>query len=206
MSQPNSTPQTQSSYATILGAVALVILALVLFFAFRDDGTSSAEAPAEGAAATAGETIFANGSGTLAVGDAAWNFETTDVNGNPVSLADFAGQPIIINYWASWCGPCRIEFPHLQEAYNEYQDEGVVLLAVNQQEDSATAIDYFRELGLTFTPVLDEDGEIGRQYQIGRTLPTTFFINAEGEVSVVHRGPMTFGQIEGYLADTLETQ
>ena len=84
--------------------------------------------------------------------------------------------------------------------------EGVVLLAVNQQEDSATAIDYFRELGLTFTPVLDEDGGIGQQYQIGRTLPTTFFINEAGEVSVVHRGPMTFGQIEGYIADTLNTQ
>ena len=201
------TEQTTTSTRSygLIGAIAVVVLILVALLAFRTDGTEVADAPSEGAAVD-GDAIFANGSGTLAVGDAAWDFETTDVNGNPISLSDFAGQPIIINYWASWCGPCRIEFPHLQEAHDAYQDQGIVLLAVNQQEDAATAIDYFRELGLTFTPVLDEDGEIGRQYQIGRTLPTTFFINPDGEVAVVHRGPMTFGQIEGYIADTLGTQ
>ncbi|MGB1251409.1 MAG: TlpA family protein disulfide reductase [Candidatus Promineifilaceae bacterium] len=191
-------PSSSRSYG-LIGAIAVVLIVLVALFAFRSDGADSAEISNEGTT----QTIFANGSGTLAIGDPAWEFDTVDINGNPVALSDFAGQPIIINYWASWCGPCRIEFPHLQEAYEQYQDEGVVLLAVNQQEDAATAIDYFRELGLSFTPVLDEDGEIGKQYQIGRTLPTTFFINPAGEVAAVHRGPMTFGQIEGYLADTM---
>lgn len=191
-------PSSSRSYG-LIGAIAVVLIVLVALFAFRSDGVDSAEISNNGTA----QTIFASGSGTLAIGDPAWEFETIDVNGNPVALSDFAGQPIIINYWASWCGPCRIEFPHLQEAYEQYQDEGVVLLAVNQQEDAATAIDYFRELGLSFMPVLDEDGEIGKQYQIGRTLPTTFFINPAGKVAVVHRGPMTFGQIKGYLADAM---
>lgn len=200
--------QNTSSYAGIIGGISALILLLIIVFTFRSNNTNVVDNGSESAAAnvSAGETVFANGNGTLAVGDPAWELEAVDVNGNSVTLNDFAGQPIIINYWASWCGPCRIEFPHLQEAYEQYQDEGVVLLAINQQEDAETAVDFFRELGLSFTPLLDEDGEIGRQYQIGRTLPTTFFINPAGKVTAVHRGPMTFGQIEGYLADTLSVE
>ena len=125
--------QNTSSYAGIIGGISALILLLIIVFTFRSNNTNVVDNGSESAAAnvSAGETVFANGNGTLAVGDPAWEFEAVDVNGNSVALSDFAGQPIIINYWASWCGPCRVEFPHLQEAYEQYQDESVVLLAVN---------------------------------------------------------------------------
>lgn len=191
--------------AGLLGAAALVVIVAAAIFVVRTAGEQPESSGKSAETVQLPPAAFAEGSGTLAIGDKAWHFQTVDVNGNAVALSDYSGRPIIMNYWASWCGPCRIEFPHLQAAYDQYRDAGVVLLAINQQEDAETAIDFFQELGLTFTPLLDQDGAVGRQYQIGRTLPTTFFINAAGEVVAIHRGPMTFGQIEGYLADTLAT-
>ncbi len=149
------------------------------------------------------ELPVTNPDGLLEVGDKALNFTLLDLEGNPVSLADFEGQPIIVNFWATWCAPCRIEMPELQEAYDAYQDQGLVILALNQDEPADVAKAYFvDEMGLTFTPLLDQNSAISTAYgNFG--LPTTFFINAEGTIAIVHRGPMTYGQIEGYLSETI---
>lgn len=188
------------NWTTLIGALAVVILALAALFALRSGETDPSANGTEQTAAVA--SVFADGSGPLQVGDTAWAFQLSDVDGNAVALDELSGRPIVINFWASWCGPCRIEFPHLQEAADSYGDD-VVFLAVNQQEDAETVVDYFVELGLSLPVVLDSDGTVAQQYAVGRTLPTTFFIGETGEVSAVHRGPMTLGQIEGYIADTV---
>ena len=141
--------------------------------------------------------------GILDVGDKALNFTLNDLDGSPVSLADFRGQPVIVNFWATWCAPCRIEMPELQAAYEAYQDEGLVILAVNEAESAEIARAYFEEeMGLTFTAVLDEDGAIATAFG-NFALPSTFFVDAEGTITVIHRGPMTFEQIEEYLTATI---
>jgi peroxiredoxin len=144
-----------------------------------------------------------NPDGLLEVGDKALNFTLPDLEGNPVSLGDFQGQPVIINFWATWCPPCRIEMPELQTVYETYQDQGLVILALNQDETADIAKAYFvDEMGLTFTPLLDDNSAISTAYgNFG--LPTTFFVDGDGTIAVVHRGPMTTGQIEGYLAEIL---
>ncbi|WP_420628704.1 TlpA family protein disulfide reductase [Candidatus Leptofilum sp.] len=143
------------------------------------------------------------GGGPLEVGSLAYDFALNDIEGNEVQLSSFAGQPVIINFWATWCAPCRIEMPELEAAFQTYQDDNLVILALDQQESAADVSDFFTELGLSFTAVLDNEGTISELYGVASILPTTFFINGSGEVTAIHRGPMVQSQIDGYLADTI---
>lgn len=143
------------------------------------------------------------GGGLLEIGDRAYDFALNDVKGNSVQLSDYAGQPVIINFWATWCGPCQVEMPELEAAYQDYQEEGLVILALDQKESAEDVANFFEELGLNFTAVLDQEGTVSQLYGVANVLPTTFFINGNGEVTAIHRGPMVQSQIDDYLADTL---
>lgn len=139
----------------------------------------------------------------LAVGDVAYRFTLQDLDGNVVDLNAFHGRPVIVNFWASWCAPCRIEMPELQAAFDEYQDENLAILALDQEEAPEVVEEFFHgEMGLTFTPLLDREGIVSDAYDVGRIFPSTFFINPDGEITAIHRGPMTKSQIDGYLAET----
>lgn len=147
--------------------------------------------------------LFSSGNDLLEVGDTPHNFVLDDLQGNRVSLSDFQGQPIIINFWATWCAPCRIEMPELQAAFEQHADDGLVILALDQDEDPDTVRAFFHdEMGLTFTPLLDVASQTSEQYSVFN-FPTTYFVNAEGVITAIHRGPMVKLQIDGYLADTL---
>jgi peroxiredoxin len=139
----------------------------------------------------------------LEVGFQPYNFALQDLEGNSVALGDYIGRPLIINYWATWCAPCRVEMPHLQNTFEARGADGLALLALNQDESAPEVEAFFDEFGLTFTALMDEDGQTSENYGVGRILPTTFFINADGEITAIHRGPMTQGQIDGYLAETI---
>lgn len=141
--------------------------------------------------------------GPLTVGAAAYDFTLRNVAGDPVSLSDFRGRPVIINFWATWCAPCRVEMPDLERAFLAYQEEGLVILAVNQGESAAAVETFFYDdLGLSFTPLLDPEGEVANLYS-AFNLPTTVFVAADGAVTAIHRGLLVPEQIESYLAQTL---
>jgi len=143
----------------------------------------------------------ADDDGILEVGDRAYDFTLDDLDGRPVSLSDFRGQPVVVNFWASWCAPCRLEMPVFEKIYEQHQDDGLVILALNQSEQAAVARNYFYdEMGLTFTPLLDEHSDVSAHYGSYSVLPTTFFIDAEGKVAAIHRGPLTESLMADYLA------
>ncbi len=119
-----------------------------------------------------------------------FNLETID--GKSVQLSELRGHPVIINLWASWCPPCRAEMPALQNVYNTYQDEGLVVLAVNatNQDNIQSAIKFTQSHDLTFTILLDNTGKVSNLYKL-RSLPTTYFIDEKGIIQeIVIGGPM----------------
>ncbi|MDV2683080.1 redoxin domain-containing protein [Alkalihalophilus lindianensis] len=135
------------------------------------------------------ETSVTDEANQLEQTDLAPNFTLDSLTGERMSLTDFKGTPVMINFWASWCPPCRAEMPDMESFY---QEADVVILAVNQtgSESSVQAVESFtEELGLTFPILLDEKGEAAALYNV-QPLPTSVFVNREGEVHHVQVGAM----------------
>lgn len=117
-----------------------------------------------------------------------------------VALSDYAGQPVILNFWASWCVPCRDEMPALERIYQQYQEQGLIVLGVNQLyiDELQTAQAFATELQLTFPNVADETGEVSQQRYRVVGLPTSVFITPNGEIAHVQVGQLTKEQIITY--------
>ncbi len=142
---------------------------------------------------------------TAKIGKPAPDFTLTTPEGENISLGALRGQVVLINFWATWCPPCRLEMPFLEAAYERYKDQGFTVLAVDQQESPQAVRAYFQELGLSFPVVVDGTGEVSSLYRV-LALPTSYFIDRNGVVQIMHRGAMTQQQLEGYLAQVLGTQ
>ncbi len=133
-------------------------------------------------------------------------WELPAAEGGTVRLADWRGQVVVVNFWASWCGPCRLEMPAFERVYQEYRDQGLVILAVHTTwQDSLQAMQTFvAEHGLTFPVGLDESGKVSRLYRIS-ALPTTFFIGRDGVIQrVVIGGPLAEATLRSEVERLLE--
>lgn len=118
------------------------------------------------------------------------NFTVYDLEGNEVNLTDLFGKPIIVNFWASWCGPCKMEMPDFNEAYANYKDE-IEFLMVNMTDGSRETVEkassFIEESGYSFPVYYDTEYSAAITYSVS-SLPTTYFINAEGEAVAHARG------------------
>ncbi|MEQ8672677.1 MAG: cytochrome c biogenesis protein/redoxin [Aggregatilineales bacterium] len=138
----------------------------------------------------------------LRIGNRAPNFETTLLDGTPVSLEDFLGQTVLLNFWYTACPPCEIEMPDIQEAYETYLEQGFVVLAINREEQPENILPFANNLNLTFPILLDEEGDIQAQYDI-RGYPTTFVIDRDGIIRHWNPGFLTATQIQEFIEDSL---
>lgn len=123
----------------------------------------------------------------IAHADAAPDFTLPSSNGDNVRLAEQRGQVVMLNFWASWCGPCRKEMPLLDAMYQRYSSAGFVLYGVNVEEDNTDAKKLLKELGVTFPVLFDTESKASSLYNVD-AMPTTVLIDKKGQIRFVNRG------------------
>jgi len=155
-----------------LKTTLVVTLALILSAGLAITGCSSNSAPST------------QGTG---VGNLAPDFQLDNLEGESVSLSDFRGKPVMLNFWATWCRPCVSEMPDIQSVYEEQSAEGLVLLPVNMGGTSSQVKEFLQSHNLSLPVLLDTTQAIAQKYNI-RYIPTTFFIDKDGIIQVVKVG------------------
>ncbi len=134
------------------------------------------------------------------------DFTLATLDGGSLRLSELRGKPVLLNFWASWCAPCKAEMPAMQRVYAEYRDAGLTILAVNatHQDTLSAAGAFAADRGLTFPILTDVDGSTGALYKV-RALPTTFFIDADGNiVDMIIGGPMSEALLRAEVQDLLD--
>jgi peroxiredoxin len=132
------------------------------------------------------------------IGAIAPDFTLKDTNGTAITLSDHRGQVVLINFWATWCPPCRQEMPGIQQKFEEHQGD-LIVLAIDNDEPAQLVSDFKDDLGLTFNILLDPSARVQIQYQI-RSYPTSLFVDPNGMIKFVHIGLMTEQQLGSYLS------
>jgi peroxiredoxin len=147
----------------------VLILAAMTAAAGCSGGTTTGQVPVEGGTAP--------------------DFTLKNLDGQKVSLRDFRGKSVLLNLWATWCGPCRSEMPFLQEVSEdpEWAKRGLTVLAVNLGESAAAVRQFMDENSLSFTVLLDTENEVGARYS-ARYIPTTYFIDKDGIIRNINVG------------------
>lgn len=151
------------------------------------------------------DTLVAEGPAPQA-GFVAPDFSLNTASGETYTLSELKGQAVLVNMWATWCPPCRAEMPAMENMYQEYKDQGFVVLAVNNtfQDNPFDIAPFTEEYNLTFPILLDETGDTARAYQV-RSLPSSYFINRQGVITeVVIGGPMSEALLRTRIEEALK--
>lgn len=117
----------------------------------------------------------------------AYNFTLKSNKGNNIRLSDLKGNVVMLNFWASWCGPCRQEMPYLEELHKRYERAGFTLLGINVEPDPKLADELLREIPVSFTILYDTESKVSKQYKVD-AMPSTVMIDRDGNLRYLHRG------------------
>ncbi|WP_442598286.1 peroxiredoxin family protein [Neobacillus sp. D3-1R] len=193
----------------ILKKNLLVIIGLVVLvgwgiydFTTSKTGSSKVEQTEKDSVATTGNI---NADIGIQEGNKAPDFQLQTLDGKEMKLSDMAGKKVILNFWATWCPPCKAEMPHMQEFYSEQKDNGIEIVAVNLTTAEKNQDDigkFIKDYGLTFPVLLDSPGEVGQTYQ-AFTIPTSYIIDSNGIIRKKIVGPMDKDMMKG-LTDSIE--
>jgi len=193
-------PQRRREWVGPFRSVVLPILVVaaivggIFYFETRDSGPSATPAGSNGAqlgiVALPPEKNATGDKPEAKEGKPAPDFVLKTLDGETVRLSDLQGQAVLINFWATWCTPCRREMPEIQTVYEEYKDQGFVVIAVNIQESSEQVRAWAEEFGLTFPIAMDSTGAVTNEYLLLDVLPTTVFVGRDGVIKSIYRGQM----------------
>lgn len=139
-------------------------------------------------------TTIVSGADTMAP-----DFNLPGKSGTPIVLSKYKGSVVMLNFWASWCGPCRTEMPLMDQIYKKYAKAGFVLLGVNVDTDSADAQKFLSQVPVSFPIAYDRDNKVSKLYNVAE-MPSTFFIDRKGHLRELHRG-YNPGDENGYLRE-----
>ena len=123
------------------------------------------------------------------------DFSIGSLAGGNIALSDFAGEVVIMNFWATWCPPCRAEMPGLNRFYETHRDKGLILLAINEEESAETVRPFIQANSFSFPVLLDAQGRVALQYST-RSFPTTFIIDRDGVIQHVQTGEISERKLE----------
>lgn len=164
-----------------LGIALLILLIGLAGFRLYEDRKDVTDIGEKGLAVT-------NDKNGIAIGEKAPDFHLETIEGEKVKLSDYKGKKVFLNFWATWCPPCKDEMPHMQAFYEEKPDN-VEILAVNIEESSSKAGEFAHQYDITFPVLLDKSGAVTEEYDV-YTIPTTYVLDEEGTVSQKIVGPM----------------
>ncbi len=171
---------------TIIAVVLLI--GLVVYGGYDYYRTSSLET------GQAVESSGANVERGIQKGQLAPDFSLTDLKGNPVTLSDFKGKKVMVNFWATWCPPCRVEMPHMQKFYEDYKSKDFVIVGVNMtttEENPDNVKAFVEDQRLTFSIVLDQEGDVLQTYQVV-AYPTTYVLDSNGVIREKFQGAINY--------------
>jgi peroxiredoxin len=134
----------------------------------------------------------------VAEGDQAPDFVLVDMQGNKHRLSDYRGQGVFLNFWGTWCPPCKKEMPYINNQYHQFKDEGVKVLSVDIQESELVVNQFAERLKLDFPIMIDQDKEVMTAYGVD-LLPATFLIDKNGKVVKYHTGELTENRIREFM-------
>ena len=217
--EQGNTPRRFSWLLLIFAVCGLLISVVFIILSFSESGSRSDETGVSGLGTAIPGAVSASnfttlppsapgtwnfgGQGNVQVGQPAPDFTLRTLDGGEATLSDYLGRPVLINFWASWCPPCRIEMPDLVRAYETHKAKGFVILAVDLtfQDTVEDARAFVEEFNMTFPVLLDESGEVTQGlYQI-MGLPMSVFVNRVGIVSRVQIGAMTADQVDMFVGE-----
>lgn len=152
-----------------------------------------------------GAMLLARGSGTpTQIGMTAPDFSLTTLDGEPISLAELRGRPVIVNFWASWCLPCQEEFPLLAEAYQRHAEHGLAIVGIVYQDTSSAAADFMEREGASWPAAADPDGRAAQAYGI-LAPPETFLVDRDGRIVARALGQFSAAWLEENVAAIMES-
>jgi len=187
---PSQTIRRLRAVRALLWAMVGVMAVAWLFYAGGLESILSMTRPAPAPVTTAD------------IGQAAPSLRLPLVGGGEMDLASYQGRPVLLNFWATWCDPCRAEMPVFERAQQQYRDQGLVVLGVDLQERDPEIVAFLTEIGVTFPTLVDRTGEVTRQWR-ATGLPTTFLIDRQGIIRDVRVGAFTDGMLEERLTKVL---
>ena len=140
------------------------------------------------------------------LGKVAPAFSLVDLNGKKVSLADYKGHPIVLNFWATYCGPCKLEMPWFQQLAGKYQSQGLVVLGIDEDDGMATKdVDAAsKQIGVSY-PILMPDDKVSKDYQLSDYLPETYYIGKDGKVVDQTIGAHSKNELEADIQKAIGT-